>query len=90
MKARAGVTTKISVSLNREDLKIIRKRAKRLYRGNVSAVIAEIIARARQQEGLADLLDWLGGPLPITKEEEAEIDGELRGQGRQRSKKRAA
>jgi hypothetical protein len=79
MAKRAGVTEKISVSVDRADLAILRKRAERLHGGNVSAVIAEIIARAKEQEGLAELLDWLGGPAPMTAEEAAEIDGELRG-----------
>lgn len=79
MAKRAGVTEKISVSVDRADLAILRKRAKRLHGGNVSAVIAEIIARAKEQEGLADLLDWLGGPAAMTSEEEEEIDRELLG-----------
>lgn len=89
MAKRVGVTEKISVSVNRDDLTIIRKRAKRLYGGNISAVIAEVIARAKAQEQLSDLLDWLGGPAPMSKQREAEIDRELAGQPRKR-KKRAA
>ncbi|MBI2395314.1 MAG: hypothetical protein HYV09_37440 [Deltaproteobacteria bacterium] len=84
MAKRAGVTEKISVSVNRDDMAIIRKRAKRLYGGNVSAVIAEVIARAKAQEQLSDLLDWLGGPAPMSKEVEEEIDRELAGQRRKR------
>lgn len=79
MPKRAGVTEKISVSVDRADLAILRKRAKRLHGGNVSAVIAEIIARAKEQEGLAELLDWLGGPAPMTEREAEAIDRELRG-----------
>jgi hypothetical protein len=79
MSSRAGITEKISVSVDRADLSILRKRANRLHGGNVSAVIAEIIARAKEQEGLAELLDWLGGPAQMTAEEAADIDGELRG-----------
>lgn len=93
MSKRAGITEKISVSVNRDDLRILKKRAKRLHDGNLSAVIAEIIARAREQEGLADLLDWLGGPASLTKQEEEEIDRELLGQPkvpRRRKKKKAA
>ena len=87
MAKRAGVTEKISVSVDRADLAILRKRAKRLHGGNVSAVIAEIIARAKEQEGIAELLDWLGGPASMTKEEEEEIDRELLGSpNRPRSK----
>lgn len=99
MAKRAGRTERISVSVDRADLAILRKRAKRLHGGNVSAVIAEIIARAKEQEGLADLLDWLGGPATMTLAEQDEIDRELLGlpkassrktKARAKSKKRAA
>jgi hypothetical protein len=79
MAKRAGTTAKISVSVDRGDLEILRKRAKRLHDGNVSAVIAEIITRAKEQEGLADLLDWLGGPAPMTDAEAMAVDRELLG-----------
>lgn len=88
MAKRAGITEKISISVNREDLNILKKRAKRLHGGNVSAVIAEIIARAKEQELLTELLDWLGGPGSMTKEEEDEIDLELLGSGKATKKRR--
>lgn len=93
MSKRAGITEKISVSVNRDDLKLLKKRAQRLHDGNLSAVIAEIIARAREQEGLADLLDWLGGPASMTEQEEEAIDRELLGQpkvSKSRKRKKAA
>ena len=94
MAKRAGVTDKISISVNRDDLRILKKRADRLHNGNLSAVIAEIIARAREQEGLTNLLDWLGGPASMTEREEREIDRELLGspksQRNPRKRKRAA
>jgi hypothetical protein len=37
--SRLGVTEKISISLSRSDLASLKKRAKRLYAGNVSAVV---------------------------------------------------
>ena len=79
MTKRAGVTEKISISIDRADLAILRKRAKRLHGGNLSAVIAEMIARAKQQEALAGLIDWLGGPSPMTKERADEIDRQILG-----------
>jgi hypothetical protein len=87
MPKRPGITEKISVSVNREDLKILRKRADRVHDGNLSAVIAEIVARAREQENLEGLLEWLGGPGSMTKQEQDEIDRELLGQPRRRHKK---
>ena len=72
MRKRAGVTEKISVSLDRDDLKALKKRAKRLYGGNVSAVIAELAGDARLLEGMHDLVGWLGGPS-LTNEDRKEL-----------------
>jgi hypothetical protein len=78
MKKRAGVTEKISISVNQDDLKALKKRAARLYDGNVSAVIAELAADARLLEGMNDLVDWLGGPS-LTVDDRRTIDREWRG-----------
>lgn len=86
MGKRAGVTAKISISLNREDLKALKRRAKRLYDGNVSAVVAELAADARLLEGMNDLVDWLGGPS-LTDADRLELDGEIRGESPVRKKK---
>lgn len=86
MQKRAGVTEKISISLNREDLKALKKRAKRLYDGNVSAVIAELAADAKLLEGMNDLVNWLGGPS-LTDADRKKIDRELKGEARATKKK---
>jgi len=78
MASRAGTTEKISISLNREDLKALKLRAKRLYNGNVSAVIAELAADARLLEGMHGLVNWLGGPS-LTDDDRRRVDRELRG-----------
>lgn len=78
MRKRAGVTAKISVSLSRSDLAWLKKRARRLYAGNVSAVISELAADAALLEGMHELVDWLGGPL-LTDRERREIDNEWSG-----------
>jgi hypothetical protein len=75
MKKRAGVTQKISVSLSRSDLAALKKRAKRLHAGNVSAVISELAADAALLEGMHDLVNWLGGPS-LTDHERQAIDRE--------------
>jgi len=46
MTKRAGRTVKISISLDKDQLETLRKRARRTSRGNLSAVIAEMIQRA--------------------------------------------
>lgn len=78
-KKRAGITEKISVSLSRADLASLRRRARRLYAGNVSAVIAELAADAALLEGMHELVDWLGGPR-LTDQERAVMDREWTGQ----------
>jgi hypothetical protein len=79
MKKRAGDTEKISVSLRRSDLASLRRRAKRLYAGNLSAVIAELAADAALLEGMHGLVNWFGG-ASLTDQERAALDRELSGQ----------
>jgi hypothetical protein len=85
MRKRAGVTEKISISLSREDLGALKKRAKRLYGGNVSAVITELAADARLLEGMHAMVEWLGGPS-LTDDDRRRIDRELRGETPARKK----
>lgn len=73
------MTSKISVSLNKSDLASLQKRAKRLYAGNVSAVIAEFASDAARLEAMHELVGWLGGPVLTEKDREA-IDGEWSGE----------
>jgi hypothetical protein len=75
MKKREGVTAKISISLSRSALASLKRRAKRLYAGNVSAVISELAADAALLEGMHELVSWLGGPS-LTDRERKEIDRE--------------
>ena len=75
MSKRAGTTEKISISVRSSDLASLRKRAKRLDGGNVSAVIAELAADAALLEGMHDLVGRLGG-LSLTDEDRASLDRE--------------
>jgi hypothetical protein len=93
MKKRAGVTEKISISLSRSDLASLRKRAKRLYAGNVSAVISELAADAALLEGMHELVNSLGGPSLTDRERKAidrEWSGHARAPKRARKNKKAA
>ncbi len=58
--SRAGQTEKISVSLGRADLAALRKRARRLYGGNLSAAVVEGVRRIHEEEGREALVAWLG------------------------------
>lgn len=75
MSKRPGATEKISISVRSSDLAALRKRAKRLYGGNVSAVIAELAADAALLEGMHELVARLGGPK-LTDEDRARLDRE--------------
>jgi hypothetical protein len=75
---RAGKTVKVSVSLDREDLAVLRRRANSLYDGNLSAAFAEAARWLRQQEARRQLIEMLGGPT-LTPEAAAAIDAEQAG-----------
>ena len=78
--ARTGHTDKVSVSIERSDLAMLRKRARRLYAGNLSAVIAEGVRRVREEEGREALVAWLGEAGAMTPEESEAISAEWRGE----------
>lgn len=88
---RAGKTETLSISLSPEPLKVLRQRAKQVHRGNLSAAIAEAAEFMRRDmamgELVADLEDAHG---PLTDEDRAAIDAELRAKPARRRKKRAA
>ena len=78
MKQRRTGTEKISISLGHADLTTLRRRAKRLYEGNVSAVVAEFAADAALLEGMQGLVEHLGGPL-LTDGERTRLDRDWAG-----------
>jgi hypothetical protein len=90
MAKRAGVTSKVSLSIHTEDLEMLRGRAKRLHGGNVSAVFAELIATIKRQEAWGKAVAWYGKPIALSDRERESIDRELVGNGppRRVSKKR--
>lgn len=52
-------TEKVSVSLKKEDLEVLRKRAKRIYGGNLSALLSDFAKLARYEDGADKLIEWL-------------------------------
>lgn len=52
-------TEKVSVSLKKDDLKVLRRRAKRLYGGNLSALLSDFAKLARYEDGADRLIEWL-------------------------------
>ena len=79
MAKRAGITEKVSVSVNKADLAMLKKRAKRLHGGNVSAVFANLIAELRRREAWSRAVAWYGRPIDLSDEETKVIDRELLG-----------
>jgi hypothetical protein len=77
--ARPGRTEKISVSIDHADLDALKRRAKRLYGGNLSAAVAEGARRIREQEDREALVAWLGPAAQVTSEEQEAIRAEWRG-----------
>lgn len=75
---RAGTTAKISISIDRSDLAVLRRRANRLHQGNVSAAIAEAARRFREEEGREALVSWLGEAGEATAAERDAIRAEWR------------
>lgn len=79
MKRKNGIAAiKVSVSVADEDLKILKRRAKRLYDGNLSAVIHELAQKAKKQEAMERLIATLGGPS-LTDDDRRAIDAEWAG-----------
>lgn len=75
---RAGKTVKVSVSIDRDDLLVLRRHARAAHDGNLSAAFAEAATWIRQREARRELVDMLGGPT-LTPEVAAAIDAEQSG-----------
>jgi hypothetical protein len=60
MSKRPGRTVKLSISIDQNDLELLKRRAKRVSGGNISAAITQMIRIAREWEGREALAAWLG------------------------------
>jgi hypothetical protein len=85
---RSGRTDKLSVSLDRSDVTMLRKRAQRLYGGNLSAAVAEGVRRIREEAGREALVIWLGDAALATPEQQEAIRAEWRGESRPTRRRR--
>ena len=88
MTKRAGVTRKVSLSVNSADLAMLKKRAKRLHGGNVSAVFADLIAEIKRREAWERAVAWYGEAIVLSDAERETIDRELLGGGRAKGARR--
>jgi hypothetical protein len=78
---------KVSVTIDRDKLRMLRRRAKRLHGGNLSAVIDEATEHLRRLEAMDDFLDHVGAPH-LTPEEALRIEAEWRGEAGPRRRRR--
>ena len=76
MKKRPGGTTHLSVSLPSEEAKLLKRRARRLYGGNVSRVISDAIRYVAYEEGRDALIATFGGKGVPSAEEARRFDAE--------------
>ncbi len=80
---------KVSISIDEGDLRWLKRRARRLYGGNLSAAVAEGTRLARHREALGALLDELKAPELSPKDLDA-LTAELDGAPRRRARRRRA
>jgi hypothetical protein len=83
---------KVSISIEDADLRWLKKRAKRLHGGNLSAAVAEGTRLVRHREALGTLLDELGAPQLSSEELDraaAELEGRPIASPRPRRSRRA-
>ena len=78
MKKRAGGTTHLSISLATEDARILKRRARRVYGGNVSRVVSDAIRYIAYEEGRDALIASFGEKGKPTAEEARRLDAEWR------------
>jgi hypothetical protein len=73
--ARTGKTVKVSISIDKGDLAVLKRRARESYRGNLSAAFSEAARLIRQRAARTRLIDVLGGPT-LTASAAGAIDAE--------------
>ena len=78
-RSRPGQTDKISVSIDRKDLVALRRRARRLHGGNLSAALAEGVRRIREEEGREGQAQWLGEAGAASEAEQNALRAEWQG-----------
>ena len=76
------MTEKISISVERSDLEVLRRRATKLYGGNLSAAVGEGVRHIREQEGREALVHWLGAAGDASPQVRAAIRAEWRAASR--------
>jgi hypothetical protein len=89
MAKRAGKTKKLSISLDEEQVRILRRRAK-VHDGNISAAVADAVRLLEEEEGRQALVRWLGSAGHATQAQRAAVLAEWYGPERRRRRRAAA
>jgi hypothetical protein len=89
-RAHGIKSRKISVSVSAEDLKILSTRANRLYRGNVSALVHDMVTALKREQAADELLETLGGERVTEHEIQAVRDEVASAPVRRRKRRKAA
>jgi hypothetical protein len=76
--------------VSEEDLKVLSRQADRLYRGNVSALVHDMVAALKRERAADDLLDFLGGEGVTEREVQAVRDEVAAAPVKRRKRRRAA
>lgn len=74
MKKRPGGTAHLSISLPTEEAKILKRRARRAYNGNVSRVVSDAIRYIAYEEGRDALIASFAGRGKPTPAEALRLD----------------
>ena len=74
VKKRPGGTVHLSISLPKEEAKLLKRRAKRVYGGNVSRVVSDAIRYIAYEEGRDALISSFGSSGRPTPAEAAQLD----------------
>ena len=86
---KPGKTVKVSISLDSNDLAVLKRRARESYRGNLSAAFSEAARLIRQREARTRLVEILGGPT-LTPSAARAIEAEQTGRHGDSKKPRRA
>jgi hypothetical protein len=76
MKRRPGGTTHLSISLPTAEANVLKRRARRVYGGNVSRVVSDAIRYVAYEEGRDALIASFGGKGRPSREEARRLDAE--------------
>jgi hypothetical protein len=75
-ESRSGATTQLSISLPTEEARLLERRARRVYGGNVSRVISEAIRYVAYEEGRDALIASFGRKGRPTPAEAKQLDAD--------------